>query len=138
MQSSHKSPDHSQCPVCCAEVSPASTLCGSCGAKVTGSPAQEILNLNYLLAELSRWEAEGIIKPEQSQTLREAYQLKREELRAQLQVNGRQEKQSATHQEAKIHAPEWQMPQETPPPPQTNSQDSQFASVPPPVYREPI
>jgi len=137
MQSSHKPPDHSQCPVCRAEIPPASTLCGSCGAKVTSAPAQEILNLNYLLAELSRWEAEGIIKPEQSQTLREAYQLKREELRSQLSANGRQEKQAATEQEAKTSAQEEQMPPLVTPP-QASYQESQFTSVPPPVYREPV
>ena len=95
MQSSHKPPDHSQCPVCRAEVPPASPFCGSCGSKVAQTTAQEILNLNYLLAELSRWEAEGIIKPEQSQTLREAYQLKREELRSQLSATGSQERRPA-------------------------------------------
>src|SRR3954469_19140220 len=131
MPSSPQPPDHSSCPVCRAEVPPASPFCGTCGSKVTQTPAQEILNLNYLLAELSRWEAEGIVKPEQSQTLREAYHRKREELRSQVSVNGRREKQSAHQQEAKTSAAEGQMPPES-------YQVDQAASISPPVYREPV
>src|SRR5438128_1056474 len=99
-------PEHSQCPVCRAEVPPASPFCPSCGSKITETPAQEILSLNYLLRELSRWEADGIIKPEQAETLRESYGQRREELRSQLSVNGRQAKQTASQREIDGPAPE--------------------------------
>ncbi|HEX8889563.1 MAG TPA: hypothetical protein VF779_10320 [Pyrinomonadaceae bacterium] len=77
------------------------------------SPAQEILNLNYLLAELARWEAEGIVKPEQSSILRESYELKREELRRHLSFNGRPEKQAATEQETDAAAREQEVGRQT-------------------------
>src|SRR3954471_16378949 len=123
MQYSETPPDRPPCPVCRAEVPPGSPLCGVCGSKVAQTPAQEILSLNYLLAELVRWEAEGVVKPEQSRTLREAYERKREELRARLRGNGGPEKQRATQQETNVPpAPEGAKRRETPPP-QTGSQE---------------
>jgi hypothetical protein len=51
---------------------------------MTDTPVQEIRSLNYLLSELSRWEEEGIVGHEQASGLRESYERRREELRAQL------------------------------------------------------
>lgn len=134
MQFSPQSPDHSRCPVCRAEVPPSAPFCGACGSRLAPSPAQEILNLNYLLAELARWEAEGVIEPWQTKPLHEAYELKREELRSQLSVNGNQAKQTATQPEANIPAEEEAFPRTA----GTNYQESQDAAPPPFVFREAI
>src|SRR5690242_508041 len=133
MRTSPQPPDHSECPVCRAEIPPASLSCGSCGANVAQTPTQEILSLNYLLAELARWEAEGVVKPEQSKTLREAYELKREELRAQLPVNGRQAQPSAPGQESKAQVEE---EQQRPAPP--GYQEGRVASDETFVYQETV
>jgi hypothetical protein len=131
MQPSHQPPDRFECPVCRAEIPTASVLCDSCGSKILETPAQEILNLNYLLAELARWEAEGIIKPEQSQTLRESYQLKREELRRHLSLNGRQEKQAATGQETDAAAHEQEAERQ-------NYFEDQVVTAAPAIYSPPV
>jgi hypothetical protein len=101
MQSSPHNPDHPRCPICRAEVSPALKFCGSCGSQLVETTAQEIRSLNYLLSELARWEAGGIVQPEQANELRESYERRREDLRAQLTANGNQAKFSALPHEAK-------------------------------------
>src|SRR5438270_2831258 len=101
MQSSPSTSEHLQCPICRAELLPATTVCSSCGSKVADTAAQEIRSLNFLLVELSRWEADGIVGPEQAESLRASYERRREELRERLGVNGRVAKQSAPQQEAK-------------------------------------
>jgi hypothetical protein len=104
MQSSPQSPDQPQCPICRAEISPGLHLCQACGSKLIETPAEEIRSLNYLLAELSRWEAKGIVRAEQATELRESYERRREELRAQLGPNGRQLKQPLTPPVAQLQA----------------------------------
>ena len=89
MQSSPQSPEHAQCPICRAEVSPDLKFCGACGSKIVDTPAEEIRGLNYLLSELARWEAEGFIGHEQAKKLHEDYERRREELRAQLVADKR-------------------------------------------------
>jgi hypothetical protein len=74
----------SQCPVCRAEVFSGEDFCRACGSTFNENPAQAIRSLNYLLSELSRWEAEGLLTREQASRLRESYEQRREELRAQL------------------------------------------------------
>ncbi|PYS45927.1 MAG: hypothetical protein DMF68_20770 [Acidobacteria bacterium] len=110
MQSSPTSSEHQQCPICRAELSPAATSCSSCGSKLADTPAQEIRSLNFLLAELRRWEIDGIVGPEQAERLRASYERRREELREQLGINGSAAKQSAPQgQEARNLAPESQI-----------------------------
>jgi hypothetical protein len=101
MQSSTQAPEPPRCPICRAEVSPALKFCGSCGSQLVETPAQEIRSLNYLLSELARWEAGGIVQPEQANELRESYERRREELRTQLTANGNQAKLSQPPNEAK-------------------------------------
>ena len=100
MQSSPPSSEHTQCPICRAELQPAANACNFCGSKIADTPVQEIRSLNYLLSELRRWEADGIVGPEQAADLRDSYERRRAELREQLGVNGRVAKQAATQQEA--------------------------------------
>jgi len=114
MQSSPHNPDGPRCPICRAEVSTALKFCGSCGSQLVETPAQEIRSLNYLLSELARWEAGGIVQSEQAKELRENYQRRREELRAQLTVNGNQAKLSASLHETKTPATPHQPKQPTP------------------------
>src|SRR5215210_4353208 len=97
-------PERSQCPICRAEVTPNDGFCGACGSKLAETPAQEIRSLNYLLAELSRWEEEGIVGREQAKALRLHYERRREELRAQLATSGKRARPVAPVQEAKIPA----------------------------------
>jgi hypothetical protein len=70
------------------------------------TPAQEIRSLNYLLAELSRWEEEGIVGREQAKAFRESYEGRREELRAQLAASRKRARQVAPMQESLPSAPE--------------------------------
>jgi hypothetical protein len=70
MKPSPHNPDRPRCPICRAEVSPALKFCDSCGSQLIETPAQEIRSLNYLLSELARWEAGGIVQPEQANGLR--------------------------------------------------------------------
>jgi hypothetical protein len=114
MQSSTQATEPPRCPICRAEVSPALKFCGSCGSQLIETPAQKIRSLNYLLSELARWEAGGIVQPEQANKLRESYERRREELRAQLTVNGQQPKLSATPHEAKTPARPYQSQQPQP------------------------
>ena len=101
MQPSPTSSENAQCPICRAELTPATKVCNSCGSKIADTPAELIRSLNFLLAELRRWEAERIVGPEQAESLRASYERRREELREQLGVNGRVAKQSAPEQEAR-------------------------------------
>ena len=50
--------------------------------------AQEIESVHYLLSELARWEADGLIGSAQANQLRQSYEQRREALRAQLNTNG--------------------------------------------------
>jgi hypothetical protein len=79
----------SQCPVCRAEVFSGEGFCEACGSALSDTPAQAIRSLNYLLLELSRWEADGLLTHEQAGKLRVDYEQRREELRAEL-TNNRQ------------------------------------------------
>lgn len=115
MQSSPQAPEDSQCPICRAEISPARKFCGTCGSQLVETPGQEIRNVNYLLSELERWEADGHLQPEQANELRADYERRREELRAQLAANGAQAKAVAPPQEVKIPV-EPHQPPPTPPP----------------------
>jgi hypothetical protein len=115
MQSSPQGPEHPRCPVCRAEVSPTLKFCGSCGSRLAETLAQEISSLNYLLSELARWEADGILRPEQASELRESYERRREELRAQLAINGNQPKPSAPSREIKVPAQQHQPQKPIPP-----------------------
>jgi hypothetical protein len=115
MQSSTQASEPPRCPICRAEVSPALSFCGSCGSQLVETPTQEIRSLNYLLSELARWEAGGIVQPEQANTLRESYERRREELRAQLTVNGNQAKLSTPPRESKTLVRPTQPQQPTPP-----------------------
>ncbi|HKC64692.1 MAG TPA: hypothetical protein VKB86_13710, partial [Pyrinomonadaceae bacterium] len=121
MQSSPTSSEHTQCPICRAELPLATTVCNSCGSKITDTPTQEIRSLNYLLAELSRWEADGIVGPEQVADLRAGYERRRAELRERLEANGRVAKQAETQQEAGNLARELQTPQSAPAASQTTA-----------------
>ncbi len=46
--------------------------------------AEELRNVQYVLTELARWEAHGVVSDEQANTLREAYTRRENELQAQL------------------------------------------------------
>lgn len=48
------------------------------------SSAEELRNVQYVLAELARWEAHGVVSDEQANILREAYTRRENELQAQL------------------------------------------------------
>jgi hypothetical protein len=112
MQSSPHNTNRPRCPICGAEVSPALKFCSSCGSQLAETTAQEIRSLNYLLSELARWETGGIVHPEQANTLRESYERRREELRAQLTANGKQAKPSTPSPETKtpLRPPQPQQP----------------------------
>lgn len=99
MQFSPQSPERQQCPVCRAEIKSASAVCDECGAHLSRTPAQEIENVHYLLSELERWEADGLISSAQANDLRESYEQRRETLRAQLSANGSKVKGTETPQE---------------------------------------
>lgn len=113
MSSSPQHPEAAQCPICRAEVSRGESFCGACGSKLTDSPAEEIRSLNYLLAELSRWEENGIVEHEQTSKLRDDYEQRRESLRAQLAQRKRAARPSSTR-DATEYAPG------EPSPPRTN------------------
>jgi hypothetical protein len=112
MQSSTQGTEPPRCPICRAEVSPALKFCSSCGSQLAETTAQEIRSLNYLLSELARWETGGIVHPEQANTLRESYERRREELRAQLTANGTEAKPSQPSPETKtpLRPPQPQQP----------------------------
>src|SRR5215213_5035351 len=90
MRSSPQTPERSLCPVCRAEISADETFCAACGTNVVETPTQSIRSLSYLLAELSRWEEEGIVGQEQARALRVSYERKLEDLRAQLAARSRE------------------------------------------------
>jgi hypothetical protein len=115
MQTPPHNLDRSQCPICRAEVSPALNFCEACGSRIVDTPTQEIRSLNYLLAELARWETDGHIYHEQANELRETYEERREQLRARLTANGNQAKPSKPSQELKTPVKQHRPPQ--PPPP---------------------
>jgi hypothetical protein len=104
MQSSPQ-PEQPQCPICRAEVSRNESFCGACGSKLADTPAEEIRSLNYLLSELSRWETDGIVEPEQAGKLRESYEERRDVLRAQLKARREQARQATSTHDAARHAP---------------------------------
>jgi hypothetical protein len=86
---SYQAPERSRCPICRAEVSPGKGVCGACGSNLDESLAEQIRSVNDLLSELSRWENEGSLGLEQARELRESYERRREELRAQLSSSHR-------------------------------------------------
>ncbi len=111
------SSEGSQCSGCGARVAPGFKLCGACGAVFAETPAGEILSVGYLLAELARWEEQGIVSPSQASELRAEYERRREELREQLAQNGRRASQAHAPPRAETHARAWPpTPPPTPPP----------------------
>jgi energy-converting hydrogenase Eha subunit E len=116
MQSSPQSTEHSQCPICRAEVSRGESFCGACGSKLADTPAEEIRSLNYLLSELSRWEDRGIVEHEQASKLREGYEERREALRVQLKTRREQARQAASTDDAARRTPGEPSPLRPPPP----------------------
>jgi hypothetical protein len=63
---------------------PRALFCSACGARAEETPAETLRGINFLLDELERWEMARIITPEQAATLRERYEQRRSNLRAQL------------------------------------------------------
>ncbi len=86
---SYQAPERSRCPICRAEVLPGKGVCGVCGSNLDESLAEQIRSVNYLLSELPRWENEDLLGLEQARELRESYERRREELRAQLNSSHR-------------------------------------------------
>lgn len=84
-----------RCPVCRAAVTNDSSFCASCGARLDDLCAQELRNVSYLLSELQSWETQGLIAAEKASTLRQRYESRRDELRAQLNANSNQAKNFA-------------------------------------------
>ncbi len=76
--------DRSRCFVCHAVVAAGSLFCAGCGARQDETPAQELRSIIYLLSELTDWEAQGAISPDEAGALRRRYELRRDELRARL------------------------------------------------------
>jgi hypothetical protein len=58
-------------------------------------PEEEWRGVTYLLSELARWEAQGIIGGEQAARLRQRYERRREELRASIESDGKERPGSA-------------------------------------------
>ena len=85
-----------------------------CGSEVADAPSQEIRSLDYLLSELSRWEEEGIVGHEQASGLRENYERRREELRAQLIASRKRARPAASPQDTNIPVAERQAQQTSP------------------------
>ncbi|MGB7922052.1 MAG: hypothetical protein WCF57_02280 [Pyrinomonadaceae bacterium] len=83
MRVSPQTPDSSQCHICRAAVAAGSAFCAVCGAQVN-DPSEELRAVIFLLSELPRWEATGIIGREQAAALRQSYERRRDELRARL------------------------------------------------------
>jgi hypothetical protein len=79
-----------------------------CGSTLSETPAQAIRSLNYLLAELSRWEDEAVLTHEQTWKLRESYERRRDELRAQLIASRKQQTPAARPMETAGPAPQQQ------------------------------
>jgi hypothetical protein len=73
-----------------------SLSCASCGARPDQTLAEEFRNVSYLLSELKNWEAHGLITVKETEALRGRYELRRDELRAQLSSNGEQPKNLAS------------------------------------------
>lgn len=84
------SQDRTLCPVCRAAVAAGAPFCAVCGARLEEPTAQELRGVLYLLSELGGWAAQGLIAVEEAAHLRRKYELRRDELRAQLAQNGEQ------------------------------------------------
>lgn len=82
MRPSSSLPHHPQCPICQAALTQGAPFCSKCGARLEETPAEKLRSVNYLLAELSRWETARIITEEQAAALRHRYERQREFLRA--------------------------------------------------------
>lgn len=95
MRPSPQSAERDRCPVCRAALGHAAESCAACGEPLAETPAREIQSINYLLSEIARWEESGALSPEQARALREDYERRREELRAQLLAAGKGAAQSA-------------------------------------------
>ncbi|HKR00123.1 MAG TPA: zinc ribbon domain-containing protein, partial [Pyrinomonadaceae bacterium] len=128
-------PDQAQCPICRAEISAGMRFCGECGSKLEESAAEKIRSVNFLLAELSRWEAAGVVGPDQASSLREKYERRRDNLRAQLILNGKQGKRQPP-EAGKTSAR--QRPLAQPPPPNFNYQAEQSAPNPQSFFPSPV
>lgn len=91
------SQNRSRCPVCHAAAPSGAPFCAVCGARLDDVYAEELRNVSYLLSELKSWETQGLIAIEKAEALRQRYELRRDELRAQLAANGNQAKSSGPH-----------------------------------------
>src|SRR2546423_1782796 len=116
MQRSPQTPDHSECHICRTRLQPGSTFCPYCGARVDEMPEEEMRGVTYLLSELARWEAQGIIGSEQAAGLRQRYEHRRDELRAHLESDGKKAYSPApASRDALAPAPVAQQPAESTP-----------------------
>lgn len=82
-----------------------SLVCEHCGARLDETPAQELRSVIYLLSELTGWEAQGLIPVEEAARLRHRYELRREELRAQI-VAGVEQTESLPPKVAEASTPD--------------------------------
>ena len=82
------SPRKTLCPACLSEVGAQARFCGTCAAPLHGPLTEELRGVSFLLSELARWESSGTVTPAQASELRGQYELRRENLRAQLKQNG--------------------------------------------------
>ena len=87
MDTSPQDTEQRRCPICRSPLHRETASCETCGSIISDKPAEEIRSLNYLLSELARWEAEGIIPPQTVSEVRDRYIRRREELRAALIQN---------------------------------------------------
>jgi hypothetical protein len=98
--------DRSRCFVCHAVVAAGSLFCAVCGARQDETAAQELRSVIYLLSELSDWEAQGMISPDEAGMLRRRYESRRDELRAGLaltdELPGTSEPLTAKEDAAKV------------------------------------
>ncbi|HEX8097669.1 MAG TPA: hypothetical protein VF507_06515, partial [Pyrinomonadaceae bacterium] len=78
------SPRKTLCPACLSEVGAQARFCGTCAAPLHGPLTEELRGVSFLLSELARWESSGTVTPAQASELRGQYELRRENLRAQL------------------------------------------------------
>ncbi|MFN2454646.1 MAG: SCO7613 C-terminal domain-containing membrane protein [Pyrinomonadaceae bacterium] len=88
MPATESTPRSFECPRCRTLIPPENLYCAFCGAeRKEASPAVELHGINYLLAELAGWEAQRILNSQQAATLRQTYEGRAGELRAELSDN---------------------------------------------------
>jgi hypothetical protein len=97
-------PNDSRCNTCRAALAPGALFCPNCGARQEETPAEILRGVNYLLSELERWETARIVTREQAATLRERYERRRSNLRAQLAPSNGERATTTEDQPQKIAA----------------------------------